>query len=655
MNVSRRQLFVLGFILVLVGAPATGAMVDYLSDPVQQSGTVTYSVANGPGVAVTGTTNFSGTQLFPDSSTVQYVSDDGNLTVSGAAGTNLSVQASHLSAGTVNYTNLDVAAGPVTISHDQHADLTLEGETDWFEHHQLGVDDGQTDFQYAGSTGSTTVTLRGLPSDTRVGFVDVDSNRVLANGDTGANGQLTATLPNSQHTIELRTSRNEPTLSNPDPVGDLSTPPSQLSIQLNDTDYPYDNHTVEFTLDGETVATTQANQNKTVTASIDASSLEGGQHSWQVRVEDGYGNVVEKGYSFRVPDTLQIRNESSPNQLVNNSTVSVTFFGSDTVVERQTDDGNVSLEDLPVGGRLIVEADATDYHSRTVVLQSLYQQQSIYLLPDNNETETVEVRFVLEDTTGVFGADSTLYIDRVLNQSGEKQYRTIVSDEFGVQGVTTTLVKGDRYQIRIRSQNGETAMLGSYTADVNETVPLQPETASVNVTGPETEIGYSASRSDGELNIQYADPTNQTEYLTVRVYERGNESNVLRPRQTYYDLGNLTLSEPLSPAEQNTTWIVELEGERGGDEISAQVTVGDGPRDLVPDDLDGVWQITIGVFVLLTSALVFSELNLGVGTVSTSLTGGILWWLGLLDGVATGASVVLAIAVSVVYQAVYRR
>jgi hypothetical protein len=654
MDVPTRKLVAVGFVLGLLAVPATGMVANWLADPVQQSGTVSFGAASGPTVSISGASTFSGTQVFPAADTIRYVSEDGNFTARGATGSELSVSVDSLDAATVNYTALNLT-GEVTVVHETHANLTLGGNPSWFEHRQVAVDDGNVDFRYSGASGSTTVTLRGLPENTRIGFVDTKSNTVLAHADTGGNGVASVTLPNSQHTIQLMSSRREASLSNPSPTGALSVPPSELSVQLNDSDYPSDNHTVEFYLDGDKVATKSANQNKTVTASINATALTGGQHTWSVRATDGYGNVIEKGYSFKVPSTLQIRNESAPNQLVDNTTVKVTFYGSDTVIKRQTDTGTISLEGLPVGGRLIVTASADGYYSRTVVLQSLYQQDSVYLLPQTNQTDIVEVRFLLEDTTGEFPQDSTLYVDRVLNQSSETKYRTVVSDEFGVQGVTTKLQKGERYQIRIRSPDGDMAILGAYTADINETVTLRPDSASVNLSSPDTAIGYSASRQNDTLQFEYSDPADETDYLSVRIYERGNESNVLRPRQTYYDLGNISLAEPLSAAEQNTTWIVEFEGGRDGEPVSGQITVGSGPTNLVPADLDGVWQVSIGVFVLLTSSLIFSELNLGVGAVATSLTGGVLWWLGLLDGVATGATVVLAIMASTVYHAVYRR
>jgi hypothetical protein len=60
------------------------------------------------------------------------------------------------------------------------------------------------------------------------------------------------------------------------------------------------------------------------------------------------------------------------------------------------------------------------------------------------------------------------------------------------------------------------------------------------------------------------------------------------------------------------------------------------------------WTTGIGVFVLLITGMMFSELNRGVGAVVTSLVGGILWQVGLLSLAATGPAVVLAIGISVV-------
>jgi len=59
-----------------------------------------------------------------------------------------------------------------------------------------------------------------------------------------------------------------------------------------------------------------------------------------------------------------------------------------------------------------------------------------------------------------------------------------------------------------------------------------------------------------------------------------------------------------------------------------------------------VYRVSIGVAVLLSYALLFSQLNVGVGAITTSLVGALLWYLGFLTGVTTGPAIVLAIGAS---------
>lgn len=640
-------------VIGLLVAPAGAAVVSLLEGGVETSN-VPLRASNGPTVTVEGTTQSILSDFTEGTDTVVYETADGTITVSGASGTAMHVHRSELSTNTVRFDNLDVSAGAMTIDHDAHAELTLEGGANWFEYRTVGVSDGNVDFEYS-STGTTTATLRGLPENQQLGFVDSSSNSFIASAESSSNGVATVTLPDGQYSVELTSSRNEPTLSNPSPTGDLGGRPTELSVDLNDSDYPNDEHTVSFYLDGSLVETKTITQEQTVTADINSIALTSGEHNWRVFAEDGYGNTIDRRYSFQTPGDIVIRNESNPDQLVDDTTVEVSFYADDTVIRKTTSNGTISLASgLPVGQQLYVTAESDGYHSRTTALGSLYEQRSVYLLP-NATTDTVEVRFTLDDSTGIYPPDSTLYVERALEQDNTTSYKTIVSDEFGVEGVTTRLVKGDRYQIRIENPDGDVAVLGSYTADISETVPLSPKTSDIDLSDDGQGMAFDAHREgENSLKIEYQDTADATERLSVTVYERGNESNVLRPTQTYYDMGNLSLSEELDAEARNTTWVAEFEGERNGEEFSGRVIVGDGPLNLIPSELDGVWQVSVGVFVLLTSSLIFSSLNVGVGAIATSITGGVLWWIGLLSGVATGAGIVLAIGVAIAYHAVFR-
>jgi hypothetical protein len=202
-------------------------------------------------------------------------------------------------------------------------------------------------------------------------------------------------------------------------------------------------------------------------------------------------------------------------------------------------------------------------------------------------------------------------------------------------------------------ETNDRAVLGAFTPTQSRSVTLEAESATVNLSATsDTAIGYDATRNDAgdALIVEYADPATSTDTLKFMIHERFNDSNVLLQNQSFSDLGNLSYSEPLSPAEQNTSWVVELYWDRDGDGSyeHAHAAVGQGPRDLVPVSLDRAWRAAAGVVVLFITALLFSELNLGVGAITTAITGSLLWYIGLLQDVTTGPAVVLALGVAAI-------
>jgi hypothetical protein len=136
--------------------------------------------------------------------------------------------------------------------------------------------------------------------------------------------------------------------------------------------------------------------------------------------------------------------------------------------------------------------------------------------------------------------------------------------------------------------------------------------------------------------------------VKVTIHERFNNSNVLVDNASF-NSNDLTFQQALTANQTNTTWVAELYVDRGGDVMHFRVPMSGGTRALLPGGLDSVWVSAIGVFILLISAMAFSELNQGVGAITTSLVGGVLWWFGIFGGATAGVLVVLALSVSVAY------
>lgn len=356
-------------------------------------------------------------------------------------------------------------------------------------------------------------------------------------------------------------------------------------------------------------------------------------------------------YSLRLqqgPSELEIANESAPSELISisNGTAEVQFFGdSETVTTRPINNGTVDFEGLPADEEFIVSIRADGYRSRTIRVPSLFEQRRAYLLPDS--TNAVQVRFTLDDVTGTYSERSTLYVEKPITVNNSTDYQIIVSDQFGVEGVTPYLEDGVRYELRVVSETGQTAQLSTFDADTSGTVPLQPTAPAVERPDDEAvgyDIGYSAESDT--ISIEYVDPTNSTGELTVSVVSADGET-VIKPNQTYTSADGLSLSVG-TDGDLNETYYVNVEGSRNGgsDPIDIREPVGPNRAQIEMPMPDQVWIQVIGAFGILLVGGVFSQLNRAVGAVVTSLFGGVLWFFGFMSGLASGAAVALAIGIS---------
>ncbi len=421
-----------------------------------------------------------------------------------------------------------------------------------------------------------------------------------------------------------------------------------LSINVSDSEFGTvqgDNVSVTFydASDDSSIGTDTLTSNGTAT--VEWTDTVGGTNNWYAIARDDYGGQVQsETFSFSAPGTLYIRNETNTSELVGSPVdTTVRFFGSDKIYSRSSSDGTVNLSGLPVDEDFIVEVDPnSDYHGRTVYIQSLYEQQTVYLLSKNEEN--VESRFTLEDPTGQYDSSTVVFIEKPINQSDSVTYRTIHADKFGTEGVTAELHKGARYRIRIRSATGTTQDIGPYRADVGETVTVRPGSPTIELGNLTEGWGANASIDNTTIEYVYEDPDGLTDSVTVSVHQKGNKSNSLESR-TYHDLGRLSGTYSLSENQSDETWVVTFDVDRDGETFTVREEVSNKP-DLVPG-LSNAWRLVVGIGLMLISAGVFSLLNASVGGVVVAIEGGILWWTGWLGGATTGAGIAIAIFVAV--------
>lgn len=652
MRFSRRQIraiILVGFILGFVGVPALGAV---LSNDAHVSGGVTLEAADGPAVNVTGTTNASLADPFPDNNTVDVTTEQGNVTLSSSGNTSAEIAASNITGTWTTIDSLGVMSHPLTINPEDKRKVTVEGNPNFLKFRDATLDDGQVDFVYSGITGSTTLTLHGLPANQQVRAVD-QSGTVVAVGETDGSGTVTlSNMDHSQHAVELKSGAASPILTDPDPDGNVSTVPSSFSVHVADDDFPGDNVTVEFFYEGSKFDTKYATSDGRVSTS-NLPSIDPGVNDWSVVATDEAGNEDVVNATIGSPGTLHIRNETNPSELVDSPVeVTVKFDNGTAVQTRTTTDGTVNMSGLPTTDFIVTVNGSQDYYARTVYFQSLIGNRSVYLL--NQSYPAVESRFRLDDPTGNYPSSSILIIKRALNTSGTDTYTKIYADRFGVEGVTADLQQNVRYQMAIRSPNGDVQELGPYRADVGETVTVRPGTPTIGLGNYSAGWASNAELNNRTLEARYSDPAGETQQVTIWIHEKGNTSNRLRPNTTYYDLGNFSAAYTLTENESKKTWKVNFIVDRDGEQFTTHEYVANNP-DLLAGNMAPIWANIFGVAAVFLFGGMFSVLNRAAGAIMTALVGGILWWSGWLTGATTGAAVVIFLFIAILYAVMTKR
>lgn len=588
---------------------------------------------------------------FPGDGTVAWTTESGNVTVSGPGPEPTYLNITQITGTETRVDAMNVSEAPVTIDPADKPAVTVEGDPDTLDFREMQLDDGQVDFSYSGDSGETTITVRGLAPDTTVAAQD--GSGLLDQGRTALRGAVTFTLPNSAHDVELvTTTLNDPTISDPEPTGPQSTTPSSLAINVSDPDFPGDSVEVNVSLDGSQVHSETITQETRVTTSI--SSLAPGEHTWTVEAEDDEGNLETEVFTFSTPSNITVFNESAPTEVIDEETINVTVYSQgEQVFNRSTDDGTIPLQGLTATEDLVVEMEAANYTRRTAIVEDLAVQHRFYLLPTS--VASVEVRFTISDPTGEFpSSDSQLFVKRALTVGGNTTFQTITADNFGAAGFVTNLEEDVRYRLVLKNRDNDVRVLGAYESVTAETVTLRPDTLELEFEesdGYTWEFRFDNETGNPTLEFEFADPANETENLQVNIYEHQNESNTLSGYPTTFPgpLGTVSVSEPLTAAQANTSWVVDWEADRNGNDIDATRRVGETPN--LFTSLPAWVRLWSSVAMILMTGGLFSRANVAVGAVVTGLTVGIFWWIGWLGTAASGATVVLGLLIAVAFWA----
>lgn len=544
------------------------------------------------------------------------------------------------SSGKTRVSNISLENLTARFSPDTGDDLGIQGAAGEVRWKELTAESDGSDVVVTGSGGSVNITVYGLEPQQSYEMVD-DGEAVLSTADDDG----TAVFDLSDGSYAFQAFENDlPSVTNPDPDGDVVKDSVTLSADIDDDTLPGNDVNVTFRVDGEAVHETSISSAQRVNYTLTQSELPGaGYHDWSITATDSLGASQTTSSTFGINGYITVRNVSNPDESIPGATATVYTDGGEVDLQAN-ETGVISTAGLPAGERLVMTVNAEGYRQRTTIIPSIVQASDAYLLQEN--VTAVENQFTLTDPTGEFDSDSVVYIERPLNQTNASTWQVVAADEFGVEGFTTFLEEDQRYRLRIVSSDGDVAQMGKYTAERATTIPLRPQSPAVNIVDGET-LGYAANVTDGELTVQYRDPTNQTEVLTIYAVSRFNDSDYLLEPETYYGANELVINEPVG--ELQDSYVVVIEGQRDGESFTIRQPVGPDQISLVPGGLSEVWLQIGSIGLLLMVGGVFSRLNVGIGAITTSLLGGIMWYIGLLSGVATWGSVAVAIMFSVVY------
>jgi hypothetical protein len=580
MDRRRRQLVALVVLFAAVGAVGA-ATFSYSVD-----NGVTYAIQNdsgdlvGPEVNIDAATTPTASEPFPNDRTVDlgnvsYASDDAvSVTVGGSDITGPRYVVRSIS---------QLGSEPLEVSNGTQR-VDVSGSITRLEFEAVDLSDTQT--TEVSVQGSGDVTVHNFTSGERVRVNRANSADTVETADS--QGRVNISVSNGADLTFVKDAA--PTVSDPTPTGTITQTPVELSVNLSHGDFDAgETVTLNWTHNGNVVAnqTHSSAGNKTVTVS----DTEAGSNSYQVTAKDSDGETATLSATYKAPGEIQIRDETDPDQLItDNVSFRVRFFfdGGSNVVERSADNGSVDLTGLPVDERIVISVaeENNNYTFRRILIDSIVETQSIYLLPANASSS--EIRFQLDDQTGRFDPQNTaLFIEKPLNRSNSTSYEIISGDVFGSDGeFPTSLVDDTRYRLRVVSPTGEERVLGAYQVSGPDVAVLpigeiKLEGAADSGATMQASLRDAAANAahDHEIRVYYIDRSEQTSEFDLEIVTSSGQTIRAKTTETG-PFGTYAETFPISNTSINpkeTTIYVRLDASRNGETQSFEEPLGDLP------------------------------------------------------------------------------
>jgi hypothetical protein len=446
----------------------------------------------------------------------------------------------------------------------------------------------------------------------------------------------------------------------------ISEGPVDLEVDVTDVNVG-SGVTVEF-YDGNNTSLGNQTLTENGTASVQHPSLLMGQNLWYAEVSDTFGNTeTTDTFVFSIPDELVLRDVNDPQNAITDANVDVTvrYYEEDGVLvyPRDANNGVIDMSGLPTDEEFVVgvQDDSDTYVSRLTLIDTIFEQQDVYLL--KNDTQRALVRFNINDRTGDFESGTTeLQILRAVDAPGTpnetEQYVIVAGDVIGGQlSFEAELEQDVRYRVRVSNEEGDTRDLGSFRAKVDQVVNLVISGISQGVDQPEDGSLLTTSQSvdddtgDKSIGFVYNDDQNKTTSLEFRVEESNNASNVYDSGTITGPLGQYAFSSTITGDDAETVWVLNATWVRDGETINQVRPFGVNSFPLFTNMDDG-WRTIFGVGLLIVLGGVFSVRNARVGAIVIPGVALVLYMTGFLSGVLTVTSIAFAFVLAVGYNIV---
>jgi len=446
MDTSKTRVLLL--VGLVIGFAVVGAAVQLDSNESSTiSDGVPLSSPDGTNIVVEGDTDAYLEDFVEDDSTVNVTVSEGIIEFSASGVANATIDKDDIVGTYTRVSLIDAAANDLTINPADKPPVTVGKDIDRIEFAEMALDDGSTDFIYAGTDGTTSkVTVNALPADTQVRAVDADTGAVLEGATTDGSGSATFdNLPNSEHTVVLQESEGGPSLSNPSPTNTIKTETPELSIDLSDPDFPSENVTLEWYVDGNLENTTTVTTSGTHTAEVGPISPDG-DYSWSVEATDSVGNTDTQSATFTLdhydPVIQNIKPsgdlDAEPSQieaLINDSdfgldgdSLTANIYLDGSVIDSQSLNSNQTVTtsmpaDGQTGGSHTIEFEVSDSYGQTVSQSVTYSvPDALFVRNETNHDQLVsvdgEVRFFPGDTVEGSEVFSRNASDGIINMTG---------------------------------------------------------------------------------------------------------------------------------------------------------------------------------------------------------------------------------------------